>query len=134
MNNNEFQIEQPRKPNKYVEFFGSYIALPLMLVILVLSLILLFVLVKAYFSNSYMYAFQDNLDNKYTNNLNIGAIVDSRYDQFNYNSKLNTNKINNNNKELYSLIEKTLLNKKQLIQTQNSYSKNSKIVDESKDE
>lgn len=76
------QIEQPRKPNKYVEFFGSYIALPLMTVVLVLSLLILFLLVKTYFSNSYMYAIQEDINLK-NNNLNIGDLVDNRYDQFN---------------------------------------------------
>lgn len=81
------ETSAPRKPpNKYVEFFGSYIALPLMSIILVLSLLILFLLVKTYFSNSYMYALQDSLvaDGKQSN---IGAIIDSRYDQFNNNRK-----------------------------------------------
>ncbi|RNA13568.1 hypothetical protein BpHYR1_002543 [Brachionus plicatilis] len=76
------RIEQPRKPNKYLEFFGSYIALPLMTVVLVLSLLILFLLVKTYFSNSYMYAIQEDINLK-NNNLNIGDLVDNRYDQFN---------------------------------------------------
>lgn len=84
------RIETPRKPNKYLEFFGSYIALPLMSVVLVLSLLILFLLVKTYFSNSYMYALQDNLvsESKQSGGaLDIGAVVDSRYDQFNNNRK-----------------------------------------------
>lgn len=82
------RIEQPRKPNKYLEFFGSYIALPLMSIILVLSLLILFLLVKTYFSNSYMYSLQDNLETSKQNGaLDIGAIVDTRYDQFNNNRK-----------------------------------------------
>ena len=52
------RIEQPRKQNKYLEFFGAYVALPLMTVILVASLLILFLLVKTYFSNSYIYAMQ----------------------------------------------------------------------------
>lgn len=84
------RIEAPRKSNKYLEFFGSYIALPLMSIILVLSLLILFLLVKTYFSNSYMYALQDNLvaESKQSGGaMDIGAIVDSRYDQFNNNRK-----------------------------------------------
>lgn len=81
------RIESPRKPNKYLEFFGSYIALPLMSIILVVSLLVLFLLVKTYFSNSYMYAIQDNLDNKNSNNLNIGPLIDNRFDQFNSNNR-----------------------------------------------
>ena len=80
------RIESPRKPNKYLDFFGSYIALPLMSIILVLSLLILFLLVKTYFSNSYMYALQDNLvaeSKQAGGSMDIGAIVDSRYDQFN---------------------------------------------------
>jgi len=82
------RIEAPRKSNKYLEFFGSYIALPLMSIILVLSLLILFLLVKTYFSNSYM--LQDNLvaESKQSGGaMDIGAIVDSRYDQFNNNRK-----------------------------------------------
>ena len=74
-----FQIEAPRKPNKWLEIFGSYIALPLMTIVLVISLLILFLLVKAYFSNSYIYAIQGN-DNK--SDLNIGAVIDTRLDQF----------------------------------------------------
>lgn len=48
-----------------------------------------------------MYALQDNLDNKNSNNLDIGQIIDNRYDQFNNNRKpmqaIKDNKINNNN-------------------------------------
>ena len=72
-----------------------------MSIILVVSLLILFLLVKTYFSNSYMYALQDNLDNKNSNNLDIGQIIDNRYDQFNNNRKpiqaIKDNKINNNN-------------------------------------
>jgi hypothetical protein len=74
-----FKIEAPRKPNKWLEIFGSYIALPLMTIVLVISLLILFLLVKAYFSNSYIYAIQGN-DNK--SDLNIGAVIDTRLDQF----------------------------------------------------
>jgi len=85
------RIEQPRHENKYLKFFGSYVALPLILTILIVSLLILFLLVKTYFSNSYMYAMQDNLANKNTINLDIGAIVDTRYDQFNSNRKPSSN-------------------------------------------
>lgn len=117
------RIEQPRKSNKYLEFFGSYIALPLMTIILVLSLLVLFLLVKTYFSNSYMYALQDNLDSKNKNELDIGSIIDTRYDQFNnrirpnnqQNLHLNKETGFNNNigrmtKASSSLIEKALFN------------------------
>lgn len=80
------RIEAPRKPNKYLEFFGSYIALPLMSIVLVISLLILFLLVKTYFSNSYMFALV--AESKQSGGaLDIGAIVDSRYDQFNNNRK-----------------------------------------------
>jgi len=51
-----------------------------------------------------MYAIQDNLDSKNSNNLNIGPIIDNRYDQFN-NRKQN---LNNNNNNIFS---SSLLNK-----------------------
>lgn len=75
------RIEQPRKQNKYLQFFGAYVALPLMTVILVASLLILFLLVKTYFSNSYIYAMQDKLG-KNSENIDIGQIVDDRYNQF----------------------------------------------------
>jgi predicted RNA-binding protein (virulence factor B family) len=50
-----------------------------MTIVLVISLLILFLLVKAYFSNSYIYAIQGN-DNK--SDLNIGAVIDTRLDQF----------------------------------------------------
>lgn len=59
-----------------------------MSIVLVVSLLILFLLVKTYFSN--MYAFQDNFvaESKQSGGaLDIGAIVDSRYDQFNNNRK-----------------------------------------------
>ena len=117
------RIEQPRRPNKYWEFFGSYIALPLMSILLVLSLLVLFLLVKTYFSNSYMYALQDNLDNKNSNNLNIGAIMDTRYDQFHNNRKTQNqpsssiNKSNSVNSKQPSMLEKAILARSE--QTQN---------------
>ena len=52
---NKFKIEQPRKQNKYLQFFGAYVALPLVSVILILSLLVIFLLTKAYFTNSYVY-------------------------------------------------------------------------------
>ena len=76
-----------------------------MSIILIVSLLVLFLLVKTYFSNSYMYAIQDNLDSKNSNNLNIGPIIDNRYDQFN-NRKQNINNNNNNN-----IFSSSLLNK-----------------------
>lgn len=110
------RIESPRKQSKYLEFFGSYIALPLMSVILVVSALILFLLVKTYFSNSYMYAFQNNLDNKSNNILDISSMVDTRYEQFNNNRKplFNNNKLNsglniNANNNTQSLLEKALL-------------------------
>ncbi len=75
------RIEQPRKQNKYLQFFGAYVALPLMTVVLVASLLILFLLVKAYFSNSYIYAMQDQLG-KNNDHIAIGQIVDDRYNQF----------------------------------------------------
>lgn len=105
------RIEAPRKPNKYLEFFGSYIALPLMSIVLVLSLLILFLLVKTYFSNSYMYALQDNLvaESKQSGGaLDIGAIVDSRYDQFNNNRKQMTAAFPN--RPAASLLEKIVDN------------------------
>jgi hypothetical protein len=77
--------------------------------ILVASLLVLFLLVKAYFSNSYVYAMQDNLANKNTNDLDIGAIVDNRYDQFNMNKKPIVN-ILNLNKKNETLLEKAFGN------------------------
>jgi hypothetical protein len=47
-----------------------------------------------------MYALQDNLDSKNSNNLDIGQIIDNRYDQFNNNRKpiqTNNKQLNNNN-------------------------------------
>ena len=85
-----------------------------MSVLLVLSLILLFLLVKAYFSNSYMYAIQDNVENKNSNN--IGAMIDTRYDQFNNRKPNPNNKLNysvsNYLKQQPSILEKALLNNK----------------------
>lgn len=75
------RIEQPRKQNKYIEFFGSYVALPLMTVILVASLLILFLLVKTYFSNSYIYAMQDKLGES-ADQIDISQIVDDRYNKF----------------------------------------------------
>ncbi|CAF0865590.1 unnamed protein product [Brachionus calyciflorus] len=86
------RIEHPRKPNKYLQFFGSYIALPLMTIVLVLSLLILFLLVKTYFSNSYIYAIQENVNLKNNNNLNIGDLVDNRYDHFLKQKNENTKK------------------------------------------
>jgi hypothetical protein len=105
------RIESPRKQNKCLEFFGSYIALPLMSIILVVSALILFLLVKTYFSNSYMYAFQNNLDNKNSNNLDIGSIADTRYEQFNNNRKPWLD-LHNNSSNPRSLIESALLLKK----------------------
>lgn len=110
------KIEQPRKPNKYLEFFGSYIALPLMTIVLVLSLLILFLLVKTYFSNSYMYAIQDNLDNK--NELNIGAIIDTRYDQFNNRPKTHLTLNLPKNTKQSSLLERVLSQQQQQVQIQ----------------
>ena len=54
-----------------------------MSIVLVVSLLVLFLLVKIYFSNSYMYAIQDAMDVKITNNLDdIGSLIDNRYNQF----------------------------------------------------
>ena len=115
------QIESPRKQNKYLEFFGSYIALPLMTIILIVSALILFLLVKTYFSNSYMYAFQNNLDNKNNNMLDISSIIDTRYEQFNNRkpiySNANLNKpifsssSSSNSTNSRSLLEKALLEK-----------------------
>lgn len=120
------RIESPRKQNKYLEFFGSYIALPLMSIILVVSALILFLLVKTYFSNSYMYAFQNNLDNKNSNILDISSMVDTRYEQFNNNNRkpIYSNKqpagINANSTKFNSLLEKALLEKSWTITIKNT--------------
>jgi len=98
------RIEQPRKQNKYLQFFGAYVALPLMTVILVASLLILFLLVKTYFSNSYIYAMQDKLTQNSESN-NIGQIVDDRYNQFHFhNEKPWLNRMTTQN----SLLEKAI--------------------------
>jgi len=100
------RIEQPRKQNKYLEFFGAYVALPLMTVILVASLLILFLLVKTYFSNSYIYAMQNSFADKNTD-IDIGKIVDDRYNKFHSNTQTNyLFLINKNNTG--SLIEQAL--------------------------
>lgn len=102
------RIEQPRKQNKYLEFFGAYVALPLMTVILVASLLILFLLVKTYFSNSYIYAMQDKLGNSNSESIAIGQIVDDRYNRF-HSSKQPMNSILSQRKnESGSLLEKAI--------------------------
>lgn len=118
--------QQPKRTNnKYVDFFGSYLALPLISIILIVSLLILFLIVKAYFSNSYIFAMQESISSK-NNNVDISAIADLRHDRFsiyNNNDKLNQNAKpaaaatstslplnNNNNNDILSRIKRAILN------------------------
>jgi hypothetical protein len=76
------QISQPsRKSNKYIKWFGAYIAIPLISLILLASLVLLFLLAKFYFSNSHLFDNQNQLSQ--SKNLNIDALMNNKFEQYN---------------------------------------------------
>ncbi len=57
----KFQIEQKEKKERFYnlkKIIGSYLALPLISVALIITIMVLFLLLKIYFTNSYMYALQ----------------------------------------------------------------------------
>jgi hypothetical protein len=54
-------MEQEKKGNKCLQIVGSYLALPLISIILIITILVLFLIVKVYFTNSYMYALQGKI-------------------------------------------------------------------------